>query len=1051
MVAALAGLVLAAGCRREPAPLAPARRIVAAPQPPLLVLQKGEIAAGMLAGGEARSYRLTAPAGTYAGLAVEQRGIDVVLSLFAAGGRRLTRVDSPNGTSGVESLPLVMDDDPGPLRLEIHAADSAAPGRFAVVVSELRPATARDRVRVAAERVFAEGEALRSRGDDAALRSARDRYRQSLALLRSLTGAARDLGREADVLDRMGRILPKLGEAHTALASYRQALAVFRARGELEKAAAALNGQGAAYRSLGEPRRAVACYREALAFHRARAAGVPAGEGEAVTLHNLGLTFAALGAAEDALQAYGESLEVWRRLGDRGRQGQTLRNRAELFLELGDRQNAIDSFDQALPLLEAAGNRREIAKVLVGRGVAGARSGQDRQGVAFLTRALEMQRTLGDRSGELVTLGNLCLILLRLGDPRPAHAPCTRALALTEELEDRANQGPALTNLGWLQEQLTRPREAVALYERAVPLLAAAGDRGTEANALLGLARARRRLGEMDGALAAVEQALDRVESLRTEPASAELRATFFASRQQIYSLWIDLLMERHRSAPLAGYDGRALAASEQARARTLLDSLGLHRRTLGLREIQRRVLDPGTLLLEIALGEERSVLWAVSREDVTAFMLPGRAALEAPARRVHALLAAGGSSLARTQTATALADLSRLLLAPVADRLGYQRLLIVADGALFYVPFAALPDPADPRQPLLVRHEVVTLPSASSLAGLRKATAGRRPAAATLAVLADPVFDAADPRVTRRSGPAPTGAGHFSRLIFSRREAEAILALVPPAERLGALGFDASRETATSGALSRFRIVHFATHGVLDTEHPALSGMALSMVDAAGRPRDGFLRVHEIERLRLPADLVVLSACATALGREVRGEGLVGLTQAFFHAGARAVLVSLWPVDDLATADLMTAFYRELLGNRQGPAAALRAAQLSLLKRPDRSSPAFWTGFVLLGDWRLPLTNPPRRGSIRVARQKPLKGESHEKRLSVRGRPEARPRPANRGSRQRSSGPGFSHRGRRWPHGRRGKGAHGSAAAGVEVVPGVSDLSPARPGGTGR
>ena len=976
MAVALAGLVLAAGCRREPAPLAPARPVVAAPQPPLLVLQKGEIAAGALAGGETRSYRVTASAGTYAGLAVEQRGIDVELSLFAADGRRLTRVDSPNGTSGAESLPLVMD-GPDPLRLEIHAAAPVAPGRYAVVVSEMRPATAQDRVRVAAERVFAEGEGLRLRGDDSSLRFALDRYCQSLALLRSLTGTARDRGREADVLERMGRVQPKLGQVRESLVSYRQALAVFRARGELEKAAAALNGRGAVYRSLGAPRRAVACYREALAFHRARAPGVPAGEGEAVTLHNLGLTFAALGATEDALAAYGESLAIWRRLGDRNRQGQTLRDRAELFLDLGDRRNAIDSFDEALPLLEAAGNRREIAKLLVGRGVAGARAGQDRQGVAFLERALEMQRTLGDRPGELFTVGNLCLILLRLGDPRPANAPCTRALALAEELGDRANQGPALTNLGWLQEQMARPREAVALYERAVLLLAAAGDRSNEANALLGLARARRRLGETDGALAAVEQARDRVESLRTEPGSAELRATFFASRQQIYSLWIDLLMERHRSAPLAGYDGRALAASEQARARTLLDSLGLHRRTLGLREIQRRVLDPGTLLLEIALGDERSVLWAVSREDVTAFMLSGRAALETPARRVHSLLAAGGSSLSRTQTATALADLSRLLLAPVADRLGRRRLLIVADGALFYVPFAALPDPADPRQPLLVRHEVVTLPSASCLAGLREATAGRRPAASTLAVLADPVFDAADPRVTRGGGPAPTGAGHFSRLIFSRREAEAILALVPPAERLGALGFDASRETATSGALARYRIVHFATHGVLDTEHPALSGMALSMVDAAGRPRDGFLRVHEIERLHLPADLVVLSACATALGREVRGEGLVGLTQGFFRAGARAVLVSLWPVDDLATADLMTAFYRELLGNRQGPAAALRAAQLSLLRRPDRSSPSAWAGFVLLGDWKPSLNNPSSRGSIRDVQPSPLKGES--------------------------------------------------------------------------
>jgi CHAT domain-containing protein len=221
--------------------------------------------------------------------------------------------------------------------------------------------------------------------------------------------------------------------------------------------------------------------------------------------------------------------------------------------------------------------------------------------------------------------------------------------------------------------------------------------------------------------------------------------------------------------------------------------------------------------------------------------------------------------------------------------------------------------------------------------------------------VLADPVFDVTDPRVTRRENSVPLGTGTarpFSRLLFSREEASLAADLAPPGERRVDLDFAARREVATRGALERFRIVHFATHAVVDSEHPELSGIALSMVDETGRPQDGFLRVSEIYRLHLAADLVVLSACETALGKDVRGEGVVGLTRAFLHAGATRVLVSLWPVEDRATADLMRRFYAGLFRDGLTPAAALRQAQDDLRRQPNRQAPHYWAGFVLQGDW---------------------------------------------------------------------------------------------------
>jgi len=264
------------------------------------------------------------------------------------------------------------------------------------------------------------------------------------------------------------------------------------------------------------------------------------------------------------------------------------------------------------------------------------------------------------------------------------------------------------------------------------------------------------------------------------------------------------------------------------------------------------------------------------------------------------------------------------------------------------------------------VEHEIVHLPSASALAVLRRELAGRQPAEKAVAVLADPVFSADDGRV-KSSGKIQAGGaaalaltravsdvrGDLRRLLMTRSEAEAILSVTPLNAGLKALDFQADRALATSDELSRYRIVHFATHGFLNSQHPELSGLVLSLVDERGRPRDGFLRLHEIFNLRLPAELVVLSACQTGLGKEVKGEGLVGLTRGFMYAGAARVVASLWRVDDTATAELMKSFYRLMLRDGKRPAAALREAQAEIWKKAPERAPFYWAGFVLQGEWR--------------------------------------------------------------------------------------------------
>jgi CHAT domain-containing protein len=342
-----------------------------------------------------------------------------------------------------------------------------------------------------------------------------------------------------------------------------------------------------------------------------------------------------------------------------------------------------------------------------------------------------------------------------------------------------------------------------------------------------------------------------------------------------------------------------------------------------------------------------------------------------------------------------ALTDLSRMLLGPVMDQLGRSRLLIVSDGMLQYIPFGALPvlnarQGASDRDvsrsqhhmslpPLILNHEIVNLPSASVLALLRHDLGGRKPAPKTLAVLADPVFEKKDRRVrsTIKSrhddakngreratdmsvqpsdverSTRDLGLNSFERLVLSRREAELITALASRGKSLRALDFTASRATATSPQLEQYQIVHFATHSLLNNQHPELSGIVLSLVDRQGESQDGFLRLYEVYNLRLAADLVVLSACQTALGKEVKGEGLVGLTRGFMYAGAPRVVASLWKVGDKATAELMRRFYQRMLRDGLRPAAALRAAQVSMMKERQWQAAYYWAGFVLQGEWR--------------------------------------------------------------------------------------------------
>jgi CHAT domain-containing protein/Tfp pilus assembly protein PilF len=991
------------------ASVGPGEKTAPAGQPEALpALEPGKPVEETLAGGATRAYRVDLAAGQFVRFVVEQFGIDVVVKLLDPVGKRVAEVD--DHSDGPERLSEVTEQT-GSYRLEVTSGDKdASPGRYRLRIEELRPARDTDSVRVRAERGHDESGRLRAEGSEESRRKQMDILLKILPLWQQVG----DLTEQVMVLTDLGEAYDDLGEKRQALEEYDLALDLARRGGD----------------RLGEAR-----------------------------VHNdLALVYDRIGEYRKAIEHYKASAEIFRSLGltrDAERMSQSI---GWTYRNIGMLHEALEIFQSGLSQFHERGDRDSEATVCNNIGLVYDDLGEPRKALEYEMRALPLRRAVGDRRGEAATLSNIAFAYSHLGECEKALDYDAQSLQLCRVVGEPYGEAYVLTNMGVLYLEAGNVARALDSFEEALPIRRAVGDLEGEALTLRGLARVERRSGNLTEARKDLESALFNYEVLRGNVLSPDQRSSMLTWVRPSYDAYIDLLMELHLRNPAGGFDALALAASEKARARSLLEMLVEARvdvrhgvdpdllarerslqdqlrakveeqmtgsavsntgeaeasrqkavasltteigqveeeirakspefasltqpRPLVLSEVQKE-LDGDTVLFEYALGEERSFLWAVSQSGMMSYELPKRAVIEEAARSVYRRVSArpkGPADLERYRSDAA--RLTQMLLEPAAELLRKRRVVIVADGALQFVPFEALPLPpvegARGFVPLVADHEVVSLPSVSTLSVLRQDLAGRRPAPKLVAVIADPVFDGEDVRV-RGSRPSAglatrrredegqeadlvrsarevgfaNSVGSLPRLPFTRREAKAILSLVPAGDGKEALDFDASRATATSPELSQYRFVHFATHGLINTVHPELSGLVLSLVDRQARDQDGFLPSFEIFNLKLPADLVVLSACRTALGTEIRGEGLVGLTRAFLYAGSARVVASLWTVDDLATSELMVRFYGGMLGkDRLPPAAALRAAQIAMWKEGRWEHPYFWGAFTLQGEW---------------------------------------------------------------------------------------------------
>jgi CHAT domain-containing protein/tetratricopeptide (TPR) repeat protein len=409
--------------------------------------------------------------------------------------------------------------------------------------------------------------------------------------------------------------------------------------------------------------------------------------------------------------------------------------------------------------------------------------------------------------------------------------------------------------------------------------------------------------------------------------------------------------------------------------------SLEVRSRPLDAQQLLDQAGSSEGLILEYALGDERSYLWKIDHGVLTSSVLPGRQVIARDVDRWRSLalsrIRRPGEQFSEYARRVEMSDKE---LPSVSARLSctllgahlpgtVDRLEIVSDGILQSLPIAALPmDGCDHvgGDPLVTRFEVISLPSISALTVGVERDGTKADFQGDIAILADPVFSRDDPRVhgqharISKNLPSPAlnsasrdvGFGNgLPRLAATRTEAKEIAAMVPPERAFLALDFEASLQTALSEKMSRYRIWHFATHGLLDAKSPDLSGLVFSLVDSDGRPIPGYLQAQEIFSLSLHSELVVLSACNSGLGEQIDGEGTVGLAYAFLHSGARRVISTLWDVDDEASSRLMQSFYGGLFRRNEDPSAALRNAQIAAMKHISTSEPFYWAGYSITQD----------------------------------------------------------------------------------------------------
>ncbi|WP_237396467.1 CHAT domain-containing protein [Okeania sp. KiyG1] len=791
----------------------------------------------------------------------------------------------------------------------------------------------------------------------------------------------------------VGNTQAKLGEFQKALDSYNRGLTLSQEAGAIAVEAKILNALGELYNNLAESDTALNYHNQALPLlYQLNDKG-----GAAITLNNIGDINAVTGKHQDALKSYNQAINLSQTGGEQNAEAVSLMGIGNVYIALQEWSTALKAYKQALKISRFLKDEGKETIILKQFGKVQAALGEESTALDYYNQALLLSRDLGYKSEEASILYNQATLKRQQNNLSVAQAEIETAIKIVEELRTKIiSQDLRKSYFSTVQNYYQLYIDILMQLHKQNP------DQGFDAKALHASERSRARslLELLTEANANIREGVNPNLLNQEQTILQKFDATEKRRLELVKSDYKPEQLEKIKQE-LATLQTQYQQLQNQIKQTSPSYAALKYPQPLNLKQIQQQVLDDNTILLEYSLGKDRSYLWAVSKNSITSYELPPQAEIETAAQQFIDLLTASDLRSSPQDLPNAAQALSEIILQPVASQLENQQLLIVSDGILQYIPFAALPAPGK-NTLLLANSKIVNAPSASTIAINRNQTANRQTAAKTITILADPVFSPDDERVTgiakendcqtrgrggitaepvltpdektvatiaqsnnspetvdllrgqRMTRAARHGSGNWERLPCTRIEAEAIIAQVPdPQQRSYALDFEANKEKATNPELNEYQFVHFATHGFFNGTQPELSGIVMSLVDENGNQKNGFLYLQDVFNLKLSAELVVLSACETGLGEEVKGEGIVGLTRGFMYAGTPRVVVSLWKVDDEATAELMSLFYQKMLVEKKKPVEALRAAQIEMLNSAEWQDPEYWAAFTLQGEWQ--------------------------------------------------------------------------------------------------
>jgi CHAT domain-containing protein/predicted negative regulator of RcsB-dependent stress response len=802
---------------------------------------------------------------------------------------------------------------------------------------------------------------------------------RALELSRSIN----DKSGEGLALTLLGLFYSYKGNFNRGVELHREALDIFRSSGDRHSQAVVFNGLGQSYQVVKQYETAIVNFEKALKLLESTGSL----DLVAVNAHSLAKTYLDAGKHEQALKYLDRSLMLSRAAGKRRSEANALSEIALVYVSQDRPDDAARQFREVQEFYRTNGDGRGHAIALNTYGDFLFNAGKNQEALNAYNEALPLSEKVEDNEVLTKTLFNLARAYQSLGDYERSLSHIERSLKIIEDL--RAGVGTPDLRVSYfsgVQKHYELCRDILMQLDRAQP------GRGFAERAFLASDKSKAR------------SLVDLVTESRSELRDGV--AVELLAREREVGISITRLAEYKWELALDGKANSDEATEVASRLAELnadyqeikaeLRKRSLKRSSLAdfklenVAQVQKLLQGSDTMVLEYSLGDKQSYLWTITSNSFQTYELPGRKTIEDAAGEFLELTIApqklaeipDGDYQAKVQEAIRLRpvkarELSRMLLGQVAEQLGSKTLVFVTEGALQLAPLESLPPPGSPpvgpgetEKTLWHNHEIARLPSVSTLlaqraAGSRSASTGR-----IVAVIADPVYSSNDDRVAGQ-GLSPAIAhkaslssteqppaqgmlrgGSPARLVHSAKEADTISALAPRGTAMIARGFDASRETAMSSRIGEYQIIHFATHGFVDNKQPELSGIVLSLVDQNGTTQNGIMPLHDIYSLNLSAELTVLSACETALGEDVKGEGLVGLTHSFMSAGSKSVVASLWKVDDRATAVLMSHFYKSMFEDGLRPAAALRAAQLKMMQDKQWNAPHYWAGFVFQGDY---------------------------------------------------------------------------------------------------